>query len=984
MLRSVPVMPAPEHEGLDAILHGPANDVGPVPEPQVLRVAPKSKAASPFHERITVEAASMWLTLFFRHQVFGMLGEFKRHPDAFGDERFKKLEACSRITDDVVESARAVLTMMFPDGVIDSPEGIDKQRRDLFSRPNRGRCKPEAAVAKIMTEHLPDSIINEEGLDLNFIPELTFLVNQELRYLLHRDALDEVRDQIIEFTRNHPPEKNWTSHSLWAKLGGKKKRITYILDNLGMNSYHWFWYHVMPYMPEAWVEKSAGPFKAPYDYAEALFKEMFENHAPEVSKVIEGEARAEEERVRAERERVKAEEKAAEAERLKLEEEARRAKEATRKAEAGEEIERLAREHGARSMAALGLATAGDPEPEPRPKPKPASKPVSEPKRKPRRKIVSKPKAVPPPPEDDDTSTDSLPAGPSEADLAELEGDLGEDFEDLLDEELDEEDDDKKSDAPKKKTLKTGSHKKSAAQKSDPTVYVPELDGLDIEGLASESSDTKAQTARALRPDRDFTWKQSRAEAIGLLEVDGIQIGATLARLEEEEALGLSPDRQKVQEDRRFEQGWGIVRNHRVLKREEVTALFMLIEKGDEKARETVITHNQRLVANIARKYIGRGVPFKSLVQEGNIGLLRAVDKFEYRRGYKLSTYATWWIRQAVTRAIMDQGRTIRIPVYAGEVINKIHYARARLSLKLDHEPTIEDIAAELGIKPKKVTTLLAQARKCKSLSTPIGADGDAFLGDFIPDEKSEAGYEDTEKRELAAALRKALEITNLSPRDEEVIRMRFGIGRLESMSLEAIGTHFGVTRERIRQIELKAMNILRKRPEILRLFLAMMGRGEAEPPPPPPPKFTKSDSSPGAIIKKEKPATASKKKRTHTAKNPGKAEQNKTLQAYMVEVSKHPFLSREEELRIAREYKANQGPALFLQLVNSNLRFIVTIAQEYCRRGANLMDLIQAGNKGLMRAVGEFDPESGRELLDFAAFRIEGFMEDFLRSQAS
>jgi RNA polymerase primary sigma factor len=316
-------------------------------------------------------------------------------------------------------------------------------------------------------------------------------------------------------------------------------------------------------------------------------------------------------------------------------------------------------------------------------------------------------------------------------------------------------------------------------------------------------------------------------QGIEVVEADGRIARSETGSIEARAAAVSEPDsdvpRKKIEVDLTVEPSLDSLRLYlrsigrvSLLTAEQEVMLAKRIERGDMLAKQHMIEANLRLVVSIAKAYLGRGLTFLDLIQEGSMGLIRAVEKFDYRRGYKFSTYATWWIRQAVTRAIADKGRTIRIPVHMVEKLNKVIHVERQLIQQLGREPTPVEIAAELEITAREVRDILRMAQQPISLEKPVGEEDESELGDFVEDQNAESPFEQASERLRKENLRRAL--AALPEREREVIEMRFGLTGQRPYTLEEVGRAFNVTRERIRQIENHTLKKLEALPEAQRL----------------------------------------------------------------------------------------------------------------------------------------------------------------------
>jgi len=343
-----------------------------------------------------------------------------------------------------------------------------------------------------------------------------------------------------------------------------------------------------------------------------------------------------------------------------------------------------------------------------------------------------------------------------------------------------------------------------------PDETLPSLADLDDSSLDDSLSVLESETSLA-PPRTSLLHRRLRDQHERLDLEDGIGISDTVRLyLQEIGETALLTPQEEVWLAQRIERGkiaQARLERGDYASEEERQALLHDKEDG-ERARAHLIQANLRLVVSVAKKYIGRGLSFLDLIQEGNIGLMKATEKFDYKRGYKFSTYATWWIRQAITRAISDQSRTIRLPVHVGETINRIKKMSHRLQQILEREPTQLEVARALDMPEEKIRQILEAARLPVSLEAPIGQDGNAFLGDFIEDETQPPPIEVASQQLLRQQLEEAL--SRLTERERRIIVLRYGLEDGQFRTLEEVGREFGITRERIRQIEAKALRKLR------------------------------------------------------------------------------------------------------------------------------------------------------------------------------
>ncbi len=335
--------------------------------------------------------------------------------------------------------------------------------------------------------------------------------------------------------------------------------------------------------------------------------------------------------------------------------------------------------------------------------------------------------------------------------------------------------------------------------------------GIEIAALKEEDEDDSQDSEAAPADEKEPAIAQKKPQpATNEIDLSQIEIDDSISLyLKEIGRVPLLTAAEEVSLAKRMERGQIALQRieEGVVDTVEREQLLWEIRDG-ERAQEHLIKANSRLVVSVAKKYVGRGVPFLDLIQEGNIGLIRAVNKFDYKRGYKFSTYATWWIRQAVTRAIADQGRTIRVPVHMYEQINRLTRTSRQLVQELGRDPTTEEIAEALEVTPKKVEQVIRVSQRPLSLEMPVGEEEDSYLGDFIEDEEAQSPTEAASQQLLREVIDEIF--ASLTPREVRILQLRFGLVDGYSYTLEEVGRKFGVTRERIRQIEAQALGRLR------------------------------------------------------------------------------------------------------------------------------------------------------------------------------
>ena len=342
---------------------------------------------------------------------------------------------------------------------------------------------------------------------------------------------------------------------------------------------------------------------------------------------------------------------------------------------------------------------------------------------------------------------------------------------------------------------------------------------ISLQQAGIEIFDNKPETKSKVKIEEEDQFDEDDAE----FDLSGISSDDTVGLyLKEMARVPLLTIEEEVSLAKRLENGTyaAVLMSNNGAEAQQRRELKMAIEDG-RAAREHLITANTRLVVSIAKKYMGRGVPFLDLIQEGNLGLMKAVGKFDYRRGYRFSTYATWWIRQTITRAIADQGRTIRVPVHMSDSIRRLYKTARKLEQDHGRKPTPEEIAAELNIEPRKVRWMLKVSWQPLSLERPVGEEEDSELGNFIEDESSPTPPQSAYQNILHEKVEEVL--ATLTPREARILRLRFGLHNGRSYTLEEVGQKFGLTRERIRQIEGKALRRLRhpRRSRQLREYLS-------------------------------------------------------------------------------------------------------------------------------------------------------------------